>query len=98
MSVTVASRDLDGIEVPAAGAWEIDRSHSTVGFTVRHLMVSKVHGRFGEFSGSLHIGEKPEDSWAEAVIDAASIDTRDDKRDAHLRSPDFFDVERYPTL
>ena len=98
MAVAVGTRTVDGVQLPEAGRWEIDRSHSSVEFAVRHLMVSKVRGRFGEFSGSLHIGEIPEDSSVEVVIDAASIDTRDSGRDEHLRSPDFLDTATYPTL
>lgn len=98
MAVAVGTRTVDGVQLPEAGRWEIDRSHSSVEFTVRHLMVSKVRGRFGELSGSLHIAEAPEDSSVEVVIDAAGIDTRDSGRDEHLRSPDFLDVAAYPTL
>lgn len=96
MSIQVASRTVDGVELPAAGTWSIDSTHSTVGFIVRHLMVAKVRGRFGDFAGTLAIGTTPEDSQAEVTIDVTSIDTRDAKRDAHLRSGDFFDVDRNP--
>jgi polyisoprenoid-binding protein YceI len=75
-----------------AGTWTIDPSHSEVGFTVRHLM-SKVRGQFTRFEGSLTTGTALEDTRAEATIDLNSVDTRDEKRDAHLRSADFFDVE-----
>ena len=79
--------------------WNIDSSHSTAEFTVRHLMITNVRGRFGKVSGSVEYDPaKPEASSIEATIDASSIDTRDEKRDAHLRSADFFDVEKYPTL
>jgi polyisoprenoid-binding protein YceI len=87
-----------GLELPSAGGWEIDPSHSTLGFSVRHLMVSKVRGRFASFSGRIDIGEDPAATAVEVRIDAASIDTRAEDRDNHLRSPDFFDVERFPTL
>lgn len=98
MAVAMGSRTVNGVQLPEAGRWEIDRSHSSIEFVVRHLMVSKVRGRFGEFSGSLGIAEAPEGSSVEVVIDAASIDTRDGGRDEHLRSPDFLDVAAYPTL
>jgi polyisoprenoid-binding protein YceI len=79
--------------------WNIDPSHSTAEFTVRHLMITNVRGRFGKLSGSVDFDpERPEQAKVAATIDATSIDTRDDKRDAHLRSPDFFDVEKFPTL
>lgn len=74
--------------------WNLDLSHSTLGFTVRHLMVTKVHGRFAKATASFDDAT----STARAEIDVASIDTRDEKRDAHLRSADFFDVEKFPTL
>jgi len=79
--------------------WTIDPSHSTAEFTVRHLMITNVKGRFGKLEGTVEYDPKrPELTKFEATIDAASVDTRDEKRDAHLRSPDFFEVEKYPTL
>ncbi|MGH2795161.1 MAG: YceI family protein [Actinomycetota bacterium] len=98
MSNQAAARSLDGIALPAPGVWEIDPSHSSVGAVARHLMVSKVRGRFTSFAGRVTIGETPEGSAVEATIEAASIDTAEPKRDAHLRSPDFLDAARYPTL
>ena len=98
MSTATATRLLDDVEVPATGTWQIDPSHSAVAFTVRHLTVAKVRGRFGVFAGTLHIADAPQESWAEVSIDAASINTSEDKRDAHLRSPDFLDVERFSAL
>ncbi len=80
-------------------AWEIDAVHSSVGFSVRHMMVSTVRGHFNVMRGQLHIDEQePAQSWVEAEVDAASVDTRNAQRDAHLRSGDFFDVERYPII
>jgi polyisoprenoid-binding protein YceI len=80
-------------------AWEIDPTHSQATFSVRHMMITTVRGQFKVLSGHLHIDEEhPENSWIDAQVDAASIDTRDEKRDAHLRSADFFDTEKYPTL
>jgi polyisoprenoid-binding protein YceI len=79
--------------------WSFDNSHSSIGFSVRHLMISKVRGHFNQWGGTFDYDEKdPTRSKLSVRIDAASIDTRDEKRDAHLRSPDFFDVERYPTM
>ena len=81
-----------------AGTWEIDPSHSSVEFSVRHMMFSRVKGRFGAFRGSIVIADDPAQSSVEATIDVASIDTGDQQRDAHLRGADFFDVERYPEM
>src|SRR5215467_15340899 len=79
--------------------WAIDAAHSQASFSVRHMMVSTVRGHFNVLSGQLHIDEAhPENSWVEAEVDAASIDTRDEKRDGHLRSPDFFDAEKFPKI
>jgi polyisoprenoid-binding protein YceI len=80
-------------------AWEIDSTHSQVTFSVRHMMISTVKGQFKVIRGQLHIDEQnPANSWVEAEADAASVDTRDEKRDGHLRSPDFFNVDTHPTL
>jgi polyisoprenoid-binding protein YceI len=100
MSATTAeiTRTVKGTEVPAAATYDIDPSHSEVGFSVRHMMVSKVRGRFSDVAGTVVIADDPLASSVEVTIGTASIDTRDEKRDAHLRSGDFFDVERYPSL
>lgn len=95
-TATTAVRVLDGVEIPAAGTWEIDPSHSNVGFIVRHLVVSKVRGQFATFAGAITVGQTPEQSSVSVTIDAASVNTRDERRDGHLRSPDFFDVEKHP--
>jgi polyisoprenoid-binding protein YceI len=80
-------------------AWEIDAAHSQATFAVRHMMISTVKGHFNVLSGNLHIDEQnPANSWVEAQVEAASIDTRDANRDGHLRSPDFFDAEKYPVI
>lgn len=97
-TTTALLRDLDGIQAPAPGTWTIDASHSEVAFSARHMMVSKVKGRFPRFSGQLEIAERPEDSSLRVEIEAAGIDTGNEQRDAHLRSADFLDVERFPTL
>jgi polyisoprenoid-binding protein YceI len=81
------------------GDYTIDPSHSTIGFTARHAMVTKVRGAFNEFEGSGHFdAEHPERSHLRLVIKAASIDTRNADRDAHLRSNDFFEMDTYPTI
>ena len=80
-------------------AWQIDSTHSQVTFSVKHMMVSTVKGTFNVFSGEVEIDEQhPENSWVAAEVDAASIHTRDARRDGHLRSPDFFDVEQHPKI
>ena len=98
MASQATARKAEGLVLPTPGTWEIDASHSSVGFVARHLMISKVRGAFAKVSGQLTIGETPEASSVVATIDAASIDTGEPTRDAHLRSPDFLDVEKYPTL
>ncbi len=80
------------------GTWTIDPLHSEVGFSVRHMMVSKVRGKFTKFSGELVTGENPLASSVAAEIDLASIDTGAEQRDGHLRSPDFFDTENHPAM
>ena len=80
------------------GTWTVDPSHSTVGFTARHLMISKVRGHFGSFSGTVTIADNPLQSTVEASVDLTSVTTGDEQRDAHLRSADFFDVEQHPTM
>ncbi len=80
------------------GTWDIDASHSTVGFSVRHMMVSKVRGYFTEFSGEIVTAEDPAQSTVTASIDMDSIDTRQEQRDAHIRSADFFDVGNHTVM
>jgi polyisoprenoid-binding protein YceI len=85
--------------LPQTGTWTIDGSHSSAEFLVRHLVVSKVKGRFASFSGTIEIdGNDPLASSVTASLDAASIHTNDEKRDEHLRGADFFDVESFPTI
>jgi len=93
MSTTLAATKL-----PAPGTYVIDPAHSSVEFVARHMMVTKVRGRFNEFDGAIHVAATAEESWAEATIVAGSIDTRSEQRDAHLRSAEFLDVERFPEL
>jgi len=93
----VTSRTVNGAEYPAVGTYDIDPSHTELGFAVRHMAVSKVRGRFSTFSGTLELAEDPADSKATVTIDAASVDTRDENRDGHLKTADLFDVENHPT-
>ena len=88
------------VQIPGyvAGTWDIDPTHSTVGFSVRHMMVSKVRGYFREFSGELVTAEDPAQSSVTATIDLGSIDTRQEQRDAHIRSADFFDADNHPQM
>jgi polyisoprenoid-binding protein YceI len=79
--------------------YTIDPAHSTASFSIKHMMIAKVHGGFGKLSGQLLLDSKDvSKSSVEVTIDAASINTREPKRDAHLKSADFFDVEKYPHL
>lgn len=81
------------------GTWEIDPSHTTIGFHARHAMVAKVRGRFADFTGSFTLdGANPAASSATLTIMVASIDTKNADRDGHLTSPDFLDVEQFPTI
>ncbi len=86
---------------PASGLsrWRIDAAHSTAQFKIKHMMIANVKGEFSGISGELlYDAEHPERSRVEAAIDAATLSTREPQRDAHLKSPDFFDVERFPQL
>lgn len=80
-------------------AWELDTVHSSVGFAVKHMMVSTARGSFKKFEGTIHLDEQnPSASRVDVTVDATSIDTGDERRDGHLKSPDFFDVATYPTI
>lgn len=79
--------------------WDFDLVHSSINFWVRHMMVSKVHGRFTKWAGTIEMDEtEPAKSHVEVRIDASSIDTREPQRDGHLRSPDFLDADKHPEL
>jgi polyisoprenoid-binding protein YceI len=79
--------------------WQIDSSHSAAQFSVRHMMVATVRGAFGKMTGTVQWdGKDVATAVIEATVEAATINTRDAKRDAHLKSPDFFDAEKFPTL
>ena len=96
---TTAYAQLDQRLAELAGTWTLDPSHTSMELSVRHMMVATVRGRVRPESGTLHLAtDDPGRSSVEVEIDAASIDTGNPDRDAHLRSPDFLDVERYPTM
>jgi polyisoprenoid-binding protein YceI len=84
-------------QLPAPGKYELDLAHTSVEFVARH-MLSKVRGRFTEFSGSIEVAEKPEDSSLEVEIKAGSIQTNLEQRDNHLKSGDFLELETYPVI
>jgi len=81
-----------------AGTWVIDPTHSEVGFSVRHLMISKVKGKFERFTATFTTGENPLDYKVEATAEVASINTNEPNRDGHLRTGDFFEAEKYPSI
>jgi polyisoprenoid-binding protein YceI len=82
----------------APGRWQVDTNHSSVSFSIRHLGLAKVRGRFNVFEAWIEVGESLTDSRLEATVDMASIDTGNTDRDAHVRSPEFLDVEAHPTM
>jgi polyisoprenoid-binding protein YceI len=91
------TRVVDGRLIPEVGTWVIDPSHASFEFVARHLM-ARVRGRFSGVSGVATIAEVPKEATLQVEIDAASVDTKDPSRDAHLRSSDFFGVEEHPTI
>jgi len=98
VSTDTAVREIDGVRLPQAGAWVIDPAHSSIEAVARHMVITKVRGRFEDFSGTIHVDEDPTKSRAEVAIKAASINTNAPDRDAHLRSPDFLNSDEYPEL
>lgn len=92
------SDDLSELSAMPRGSWTIDPAHSSVGFSVRHLGLTRVRGQFREFSGTVDLVEDGGAPVVEAVVDLASIDTNDDRRDGHLRSADFLDAENNPEM
>jgi polyisoprenoid-binding protein YceI len=96
--ITDPTRVVEGHRVPAAGAWTVDKGHSSVEFVARHLMVTKVRGRFADYDAAITIAERPEDSKVDVTIHAGSITTGDPGRDGHLTSADFLDVEQFPII
>ena len=95
---TPGTRAFEGLAIPEPGTFALDPYHTRVGFSARHLMVSKVRGEFREVSGTITVPADPLKTSAEVVIKAASIDTRVEMRDNHIRSADFLDAEKYPDI
>ena len=94
----VSTREFQGLQIPAAGTYVLDAAHKRVGFVVRHLMVSKVRGNFAEATATITVGEDPLQSSVTASIATASVFTGQPDRDNHLRTGDFFEAEKYPTM
>jgi polyisoprenoid-binding protein YceI len=93
-----ATRDHKGIAIPVPGEYVLDTAHTTIEFVARHLMITKVRGRFTKFDGSVKIADDPENSSLEISVDADSIDTSEPNRDAHLRSGDFLETDKFPKI
>jgi polyisoprenoid-binding protein YceI len=95
---TSATRTWEGLTIPSPGVYKLDQAHKRVGFLARHMMVSPVRGEFREASAQIFVAEDPLASSVSATIQTGSLTTHNPDRDTHLRSPDFLDVERFPTL
>jgi len=93
-----ATRTWEHMTIPAAGTYILDQAHRRIGFVARHMMVSPIRGEFANGAATIVVGEDPMTSWVTATIEAASIATGNPERDEHLRSPDFLDAQRFPTL
>ena len=92
------TRNVDGLEVPAVGTYNIDPTHTAANFTVRHMGLSKVRGSIGVTDGTVVIAENPTESTVEVNLDAASLNSGNEERDGHVTSADFLDVEAYPAI
>ncbi|HEX7132614.1 MAG TPA: YceI family protein [Iamia sp.] len=97
-TTTTATRPFNGLQIPTPGTYAVDTSHSELTFSVRHMMVSKVRGRFGDVEGTVTIAEDPLASQVEVRIATASVDTGSPDRDGHLQGDDFFAAETYPHI
>jgi polyisoprenoid-binding protein YceI len=93
-----STREFQGLQIPVAGTYTLDAAHKRVGFVARHLMVSKVRGDFGDATATIVVGEDPLQSSVTATIQTASVFTGQPDRDNHLRTSDFFEVAKYPTI
>ncbi|MFI6324603.1 YceI family protein [Nonomuraea sp. NPDC050556] len=94
----MSTRTWEGLSIPAAGTYNLDVAHTNIGFVVKHMMVSKVRGKFDSFAGSVTIAENPLESSAQLTIQADSIDTGVADRNGHLRSDDFLAAEKFPEI
>jgi polyisoprenoid-binding protein YceI len=92
------TRNVNGLTLPIPGTFVLDKAHTQVGFVARHLMVSKVRGRFDDYEGTLVVAEDPLESSVSVTIQAVSIDTNNPDRDTHIRTNDFLNVAEFPTL
>src|SRR5438067_12413246 len=90
-------REYQGVSIPPAGRYELDVTHTVVGFVARH-MLSKVRGQFTEFTGTIEVGDSPEDSRVDVEVKTGSVTTHTEKRDQHLMSGDFLEIEKHPVL
>src|SRR5436305_4655162 len=97
-STGLASRTYHGVEIPVPGTYVLDENHQRVGFVARHLMVSKVRGQFAKATATITVAEDPMQSSVTATLHADSISTGQEQRDGHLKSGDFLDAEKFPTL
>ncbi len=98
-AIAVVSAPASGAAVMATGTWGVDKSHTDIGFTIKHLAVSKVRGHFNDFDGTVIVnGAQPEKSSVSFAIKTASIDTANARRDGHLKGADFFDADKYPEI
>src|SRR5947208_399759 len=93
----VQGREYQGMSIPPVGTYELDPTHTVVGFVARH-MLSKVRGQFTEFTGTIEVGDSPEDSRVDVEVKTESITTHTETRDQHLKSGDFLEIEKYPVL
>src|SRR6266480_602637 len=93
----VQGREYQGVSIPPVGTYELDPAHTVVGFVARH-MLSKVRGQFTEFTGTVEVGDSPEDWRVDVEVKTESITTHTEKRDQHLMSGDFLEIEKHPVL
>src|SRR5438309_9375419 len=93
----VQGREYQGVSIPPAGRYELDPTHTVVGFVARH-MLSKVRGQFTEFTGTIGVGDSPQDSHVDVEVKTGSITTHTEKRDQHLMNGDLLDVEKHARL